>query len=142
MMYDTTIFISHSWNYSTHYDKLCEWIFDLPWYVNGTRLSFRDESVPKDDPIHHAPTTQALRDAILRRIEISDIVIVPTGMYSTYSKWIGIEIEGATTKGKPILGVNPWGQLRRSSIVAEAAEKVVGWNSKSVIEGIWGLRQS
>ena len=135
------IFISHSWTYSEHYDKLREWIFDRPWNVEGVPLVFHDQSVPKDDPIHDAPTTRALEDAILRRIDGSDIVVVPTGMYSSHSKWIGKEIKGANAKNRPILGVNPWGQQRRSSVVADAAAKIVGWNSQSVLNGIWELRQ-
>ena len=42
--------------------------------------------------------THALEAAILRRIDVSDIVVVPTGMYSSYSKWIGKEIKGAVAK--------------------------------------------
>jgi len=60
-------------------------------------------------------------------------------MYVNYSKWIGKEIDGAATKGKPVLGVDPWGQQRTSSVVAAAATKTVGWNKKSVISGIWEL---
>ena len=51
------------------------------------------------------------------------------------------EIDGALAKEKPILGVNPWGQQRTSSVVAEAAATTVGWNEKSVVGGIWELYQ-
>lgn len=142
-MYYVDVFISHSWTYSEHYDKLYEWIFDRSWNVEGVPLVFNDRSVPKDNPIHHAPSTRALESAILRRIDGSDIVVVPTGMYVNYSKWIGKEIKGANEKDRPILGVNPRGQQRRSSVVATAASKVVGWTGKSVVGGIWELcRQS
>ena len=140
-VYYVEVFISHSWTYSKHYEKLHEWIFDKVWNVNGTPMVFNDQSVPKNDPIHGAPTTHVLEAAILRRIDVSDIVVVPTGMYSSYSKWIGKEIKGAVAKNKPILGVNPWGQQRRSTVVAAASAKIVGWNSQSVISGIWELCQ-
>ncbi len=45
----------------------------------------------------------------------------------------------ASYSTKPILGVNPWGQERKSSVVATAAKETVGWNSKSVVDGIWRL---
>ena len=73
------VFISHSWTYSEHYEKLYEWIFDTPWNVDGVPLVFNDQSVPKDDPIHDAPTKRALKDAILQRIDVSGVVVVPTG---------------------------------------------------------------
>jgi hypothetical protein len=60
-------------------------------------------------------------------------------MYANYSKWIQKEIEGAKYYGKPILAVNPWGQERKSSTVQAAADRYVGWNSKSVAQGIWDL---
>ena len=133
------IFISHSWAYSTHYDKLTEWIFDRNWRIGQASLVFLDYSVPKDDPIHNAPSDKALKDAIYRRIARSHVVVIPTGMYVNYSKWIQKEVDGAREKEKPILAVNPWGQQRISSVVADAADRTVGWNSKTVVDGIWKL---
>ncbi|MBC6441385.1 MAG: TIR domain-containing protein [Rhodospirillales bacterium] len=133
------VFISHSWSYSEHYDTLSGWIFDKNWKVGQASLDLRDFSVPKDDPIHNAPTTEALRDAIYRKIALSHVIVIPTGMYASYSDWIQKEIDGANEKNKPILAVNPWGQKRTSSTVSDAAAETVGWNKKSVIEGIWRL---
>lgn len=133
------IFISHSWAYSNHYTTLNEWIFGGKWRVGQASLIFLDYSVPKDDPIHNASSDRALRDAIYRKINRSHVVVIPTGMYVNYSKWIQKEIDGAEEKEKPILGVNPKGQERISSIVGDAADKTVGWQSKSVVGGIWEL---
>ena len=133
------IFISHSWTYSNHYTTLKEWIFNRNWRVGQASLIIRDYSVPRDDPIHNAPSDRALRDAIYRKIVRSRVVVIPTGMYVNYSKWIQKEIDGAKQKEKPILGVNPWGQQRVSRIVADAADKMVGWQKKSVVGGIWNL---
>ena len=133
------IFISHSWTYSDHYNTLASWIFDQNWSVGQASLDLRDFSVPRDDPIHNASTERQLREAIFRQIVRSHVVVIPTGMYANYSKWIRKEIDGANQGAKPILAVNPWGQLRTSSIVSAAATETVGWNSKSVIAGIWSL---
>ena len=133
------IFISHSWAYSSHYETLSSWIFDIRYRVGQASLVFRDYSVPKNDPIHNAKSERDLKAAIYNKISRSHVVIIPLGMYANYSKWIQKEIDGAKNKLKPILGVAPWGQQRSSSIVADASDKVVGWNSKSVIDGIWEL---
>lgn len=133
------IFISHSWAYSGHYETLSKWIFGENWSVGQASLHFMDYSVPKNDPIHNAPTTNQLRDAIYRKIERSHVVVIPTGMYANYSRWIQKEIDGARLKSKPVLGVNPWGQVRASSVVASAAAKTVGWTKKGVITAIWQL---
>ncbi len=133
------IFISHSWSYSEHYETLAEWVFTRRWSVGQASLDLRDFSVPKDDPIHHANTDRQLADAIYAQIARSHVVIIPTGMYSHHSRWIQKEIKGAQSYRKPILAVDPRGQLRKGSVVASAATKTVGWNAKSVIDGIWEL---
>ena len=137
--YQIHVFISHAWTYSEHYEKLAEWIFEERWSVGQASLDFRDFSVPKDDPIHHAPTDRALQEAIYRKISRSHVVVIPTGMYATYSKWIKKEINGANLFDKPILAVIPYGQQRRSGVVIDNAAKVVGWNKKSVVSAIWEL---
>jgi hypothetical protein len=104
------VFISHSWAYSDHYDTLSAWIFEENWSTGQASLDLRDYSVPRHDPIHDAPNSQALRDAIFARIRRSHVVVIPTGVYASYSSWIKKEIDGAKGYGKPILAVYPWGQ--------------------------------
>ena len=133
------VFISHSWKHSDHYDKLAEWVFSEKWSVGQASLDFRDFSVPQNDPIHNANTDKELKDAIYNKIARSHVIIIPTGMYTNYSKWIQKEIDGALEYGKPILAVDPWGQQRSSDIVISNANKLVGWNSKSVVDGVWEL---
>ncbi len=133
------VFISHSWAYSNHYDTLSNWIFRNNWRFGQASIKFMDFSVPRNDPIHNAPTDKQLRDAIYNKISRSHVLVIPTGMYASYSKWIQKEVDGAGGYSKPILGVNPWGQQRTSSIVQAAAANTVGWNQQSVIDGIWAL---
>jgi hypothetical protein len=133
------VFISHSWKYSGHYDTLASWIFEESWSVGQASLALCDFSVPKNDPINNAPTDKQLRDAIYNKIARSHVVVIPTGMYANYSKWIQKEIDGAIAYEKPILAVNPWAQEKKSSVVQAAAAKTVGWNSKTVMGGIWEL---
>jgi hypothetical protein len=65
------------------------------------------------------------------------VILIPTGIYSTYSRWIDKEI--AISKKdfrKPILAIDPWGAQRSSRIVVDAADLVVGWNTESIVDGI------
>ena len=133
------VFISHSWAYSGHYDKLSSWIFDGKWSIGQASLDFRDYSVPRDNPIHNAPSDRALKEAIYNQIARSHVIVIPTGMYASYSKWIGKEIDGAKYHSKPILAVNPEGQERKSSVVTTNADDIAGWTSKTVVSKIWGL---
>ncbi|MEP1539096.1 MAG: TIR domain-containing protein [Paracoccaceae bacterium] len=137
--HNVNVFISHSWTYSGHYDTLAEWIFKTNWSVGQASLNFRNYSVPKDDPIHNAPTDKALREAIYAKIARTHVIVIPTGMYTNYSKWIQKELDGADAYNKPVLGVNPWGQERKSTVVQQAAADTKGWNREPVIKAIWNL---
>lgn len=133
------VFISHAWAHSHHYNTLSSWIFCEPWSVGQASLDFRDYSVPKDNPIHNVQSTQALQDAIYNQISRSHVVIIPSGMYTAYSKWIQKEIDGAKLYNKPILAVNPWGQERKAGVVLNNADDGVGWNKQPLINAIWQL---
>lgn len=137
--HNINVFISHSWAYSSHYDKLSGWIFDENWSVGQASLNLRNFSVPQDDPIHGAGTDAALKEKIYNKLALCHVIVIPTGMYANYSKWIQKELDGAGHYSKPVLAVNPWGQERKSQIVQEAATETVGWNKESVINGIWRL---
>ncbi|MDD4913093.1 MAG: TIR domain-containing protein [Sideroxydans sp.] len=133
------VFISHAWAYSQHYDTLATWIFKEPWSVGQASLDFHDYSVPKDNPIHNAPNTQALQQAIFNQIARSHVVVIPSGMYANHSKWIQKEIKAAKDHNKPILAVSPWAQEKNADIVVSNADNHVGWNKQPLINAIWNL---
>lgn len=133
------VFISHSWSYSEHYDTLASWIFGENWSVGQASLDFRNFSVPIDDPIHNANNDKQLKEALFNQISRSHVVVIPTGMYTKYSKWIQKEIDGAKLYEKPILAVNPWGQQRSSGVVVDNSDDFSGWNKQPIIDKIWNL---
>lgn len=123
------IFISHSWAYSSQYDKIEE-------FLTKENIKYYNHSVPKDDPIHTNGTDKQLREAIEAKIKGCSCVIILAGVYASYSKWINIEIELAKKYEKPIIAVQPWGAERTSVPVKSAANVIVGWNSKSVANAV------
>lgn len=139
MSHDVGVFISHSWSYTDHYATLAEWLFETSWNVSGTPLRFVDYSIPQNNPIHNANNDQELAQAIAHEIAKAHVVVCPTGMYANYSKWIEPELIGARNMGRRILGVNPWGQKRKSSVVENNAHNTVGWTKQSVVNGVWNL---
>ena len=126
------IFISHSWSYSDAYEKLISLLDDAP------NFTYRDYSVPKDDPIHNANNERELRAAIRNQMQHASYVLILAGVYSTYSKWINIEIELAQEMGKRIIAIEPWGSERTSTVVKSNANKIVKWNSASIVSAIKG----
>ena len=126
------LFISHSWTYGNQYNNLVELLEARPYF------RFKNYSVPRDDPIHNAPVA-ALRKAIQRKMAPTGAVIILAGVYATYSKWINEEI-GLAVCGfavrKSIIAIEPWGSERTSTRVKNAADRVVGWNTESVVKAI------
>jgi len=127
------LFISHSWAYGDAYEKLIKFFDDKPYF------SYKNYSVPKDDPIHTNGLDRELYEAIKNKIQLTQVVVIMAGVYGTYSKWINKEIkiaqEAFTTK-TPILAIEPWGSERISQKVSNVADKIVGWNTDSIVGGI------
>jgi hypothetical protein len=126
------LFISHSWTYSDAYKKLVS-LLD-----SNTSFNYRNYSVPKDDPVHNANSQTQLRAAIRNQMRHASYVLILAGVYSTYSKWINIEIELANEMGKKIIAIEPWGAERTSTVVKKNADRIVRWNSSSIISAIRG----
>lgn len=57
-------------------------------------------------------------------------------VYSTYSKWINIEIELAKSMNKEIIAVEPWGSERTYTVVKTEGYRIVKRNSDSIISAI------
>jgi hypothetical protein len=124
------LFISHSWTYENEYDRLVNLLNTKPYFY------YKNYSVPKDDPIHRVGSDRELRNAIREKIRLASCVLILAGVYSTYSKWINIEIELAKEMGKRIIAIEPWGSERTSSAVKDAADKIVKWNTDSIVGAI------
>ena len=127
------IFISHSWSYSYTYQELISLLDSNPYF------KYKDYSVPKDDPIHGANSDEKLKQAIKNQMQHASCVLILAGVYSTYSKWINIEISLAKALNKKIIAVEPWGSEKTSRIVKNNADEIVKWQSSSIIRAIRGF---
>lgn len=130
------LFISHSWSYSDQYDGLVRLLKARNYF------RFKDYSVPRNDPIHNAGSDAKLREAIRNKMAPCGVVLILAGVYASYSKWIDKEIalaESGFGQRKPIIAIEPWGSERTSTRVKEAADRIVKWNTESVVGAIRDL---
>ena len=123
------LFISHSWAYGDAYDKVIK-------MINSQSLEYYDHSVPRNDPIHTNGTDVDLYNAIEAKIKGTSCLLILAGVYASYSKWIQIEIKIAKEYNKPIISIEPWASEKTSSIVKDNANKIVKWQSSSIVEAI------
>lgn len=127
------VFISHSWDYSDEYERIVALLDEANYF------QYSNYSIPKEEEID-ADTDNELEEALREgQIKPASVVIILAGLYSTYSDWIGKEIRIAEQENKPVLGVEPWGSDRTSDYVERHADRTVGWNADSVVEGIRDL---
>ncbi len=126
------LFISHSWTYSDAYEKMTSILNSQV----SSDFCYKNYSVPKDDPIHNAKSDNELKAKIEAQIKPCSCVLILAGVYSTYSKWINIEIEIAQRLQKRIIAIEPWGAEKTSTIVKNAADFIVKWNGASVVKAI------
>lgn len=125
------LFISHSWKYSDAYTKLVS-------MLDEGNIEYSNYSVPKEDPLD-VRTDKELYEAIKNKISPTSVVIIMAGVYASYSKWIDKEIKISTTDfstKKSILAIEPWGSEKTSKKVKDNADKIVKWNTNSIVNAI------
>ena len=125
------LFISHCWDYNKKYYTVVDWI-------NESDINWRNMSVPNHDPLN-PKTDKELEILLDNRIKNSSLFIIIAGMYISYDEnriWINKEIEIAEKYNKNILAIKPWGNKKTPFKIQAVADKIVNWNSTSVINGI------
>ena len=127
------LFISHYWDYKDAYYTVEGWIDD-------SDISWKNMSIPAHDP-KQTHSDRELEQMIDNNIRNSSIFIIIAGMYVSQENriWINKEIEIAQKYNKPILAIKPWGNERTPTKIQEVADKLVNWQSSSVINGIYEL---
>lgn len=132
---DYRIFISHAWKYGDNYNRLIN-LLD-----NANNFSYYNYSAPKENPLSPEGTSltnKEIAEKITDKISPSQITIVISGMYAAYRDWMKYEIDESIRMGKPILGINPYGESESKTpkYVSDNADMMVNWNTESIVSAI------
>lgn len=138
------VFISHAWAYDTDYYRLVDMLNNAHLTIMDTHgyFAWRNYSVPVHDPLHTKTRTDSeLEQELRHQIRPVNIVVILSGMYVAYSKWIQKEIDIALEMSKPVIGIRPRGSEKLPVAVQNAASDIVGWNTSSIVGAIrrWAL---
>lgn len=125
----TRLFISHSWSYSERYLAM------VGLLNNRKYFNWSNYSVPVDKAFEGMTKTE-LKEQLKNQIRPVQCVIIIGGMWTNHSEWIGFEMDFANEIGKPVLGVRPRGAQVMPAAVVSGSDKVVNWNSDSIVAGI------
>lgn len=129
------LFISHAWKYGDEYDRLINLLDNAPNFY------YRNYSTPSDKPLANLDsspvnTSQEIKDAIHRKINPVNCVVIISGMYYNHREWMQFEIDYAKEKGKPIVAVKPYGNEIVPVKIENVADIVVNWNTNSIVSAI------
>ena len=132
-LYDYRLFISHAWKYGDNYNRL------ISLLDNARYFSYYNYSAPQEKPLFPPGTPYTnyeIARKITDKITPSQVTLVIAGMYTAYSDWIQYEIDESVRMGKPIIGIIPWGNSVVPSYVRNHANRIVGWNTDSIVSAI------
>ncbi|MGP8216791.1 MAG: TIR domain-containing protein [Bacteroidia bacterium] len=127
------LFISHAWNYNSEYYRLEGMLHSAPYF------NWRNYSVPEHDPLINPNSSigrNRLASLLDNQVRPVNCVLIVGGMYAAHSDWILTEIEIAQYYNKPIIGIYPSGQERFPVAIQNAAVKLVGWSTGSIVSAI------
>lgn len=125
----TRLFVSHSWTYSNHYDNMVSLLDE------SNRINFTNYSIDRDKAFEGLSKLQ-LQEKLKNQIRPVNCVIIIGGMWTNYSDWIQFEMDFASSIGKPILGVKPFGAQVMPMAVVAKSDKIVNWSTISIVQGI------
>ncbi|MBQ7271191.1 MAG: TIR domain-containing protein [Campylobacter sp.] len=130
------IFISHSWKYDKDYQTLQSWIDE------DNRINNRNYSISSNNPLE-----RNVWCGIENRIMQSSVVIIPLGIYASFSDSIQREIKIAKKYNKYIIAVILFGAERISNIVDEIYSdsmylvRKIHWQRESVINALKEIKR-
>ena len=129
------IFISHAWKYGDEYDRLITLLDNFP------NFKYRNYSAPQYQPLHNLDCTDVvtaseIKDAIQRKIRPVNAVLVISGMYYNYRTWMQYELDTAANMYKPIIAIQPFGNVQMPAAISSKANVIVNWNSSSIVDAI------
>lgn len=121
------VFISHSWKNDADYWNLIK-------KFENYSFEFYNHSIEEGDPVD-AVTAWQIEKGIENKMRGCSKVLVLGGNYAN-RYWIKKEIEIANRMGKEIIAVRPWGKAYIPKDLYKNANRVIGFNSKTIIENL------
>lgn len=121
------IFISHSWKNDADYWSLIK-------KFKNYEFEFYNHSIEEDNRVG-AYTNKQIEKGIENKMRGCSKVLVLGGNYAN-RYWIKKEIEIASRMGKEIIAIRPWGKSYIPKKLYKNANRVIGFNSKTIIENL------
>ena len=123
------VFVMHTFSEHPDYRRVFEYLESSPnfFYVNCSNI----ESIPGSGG------KEALKDELRTQIQMAEVVVVPSVMYTEQREWIVYQMDAAQAMDLPIVALEPFGGVQEMpKEVAERASEQVGWNERLIADAL------
>ncbi len=121
------IFVSHSWKHDDDYNKLIK-------NFKKQGFEYYNHSLP-EGKADYLKNEKEIEKKIKNQLLYCRCLLVLGGNYAN-KPWIKKEVEIAKSLNKKVIAVRPWNAYKIPKYLEGAADEVVGFNSKAIIERI------
>ena len=121
------VFVSHAFAQADDYDRVFEYL------ESSHNFYYRNCSNPE----LRVTDRDAMKDELRKQISISEVVIVPSGLYRQYQELIDFQLNCASGLDKPIIVLESFGVKEKLPVQLEAlSDEIVEWNERSIADAI------
>ena len=121
------VFVSHAFVQADAYARVFEYL------ESSHNFYYRNCSNPE----LRVTDREAMKDELRKQIAISEVVIVPSGMYRQYQELIDFQLNCANGLDKPIIVLESFGVKEKLPVQLEAlSDEIVEWNERSIADAI------
>jgi hypothetical protein len=129
------IYVSHAWSHGDYYDKLFK-LVQAEMRAAPQAFGARLHGLSINDAAHTHPAADELRASMRYPMSRSSVLVLPTGLYSQYAKWIDLEIGlacGGFDLRRRILAIDLFAPDAKPTPVQQHADKVLPWTRSGII---------
>lgn len=121
------VFVSHAFAQADDYDRVFEYL------ESSHNFYYRNCSNPE----LRVTDRDAMKDELRKQISISEVVIVPSGLYRQHQELIDFQLNCASGLDKPIIVLESFGVKQKLPVQLEAlSDEIVEWNERSIADAI------
>lgn len=122
------IFVSHVFEPADDYERVFEYL------ESSHNFYYRNCSNPA---VSLGGSGEAMKEELRKQIALSEVVIVPSGMYRQHREWIDFQLNCAGGLDKPVIVLESFGVKDKMPVQLEAlGDEIVEWNERSIADAI------
>jgi hypothetical protein len=122
------IFPAHAWERDEDYMRLFEYL------ESTTNFFYQNVCDPDISPAGEGVADRRTR--ILDAMKMAEVVLIPAGLVLAHKDWADFIISAAKAHDLPIVALEHFGPHELPDELRENADKVVGWNSRTIEDAI------